>query len=154
MRISVVGAAKCSESIYNEAVELGRLLAQKGHVIFCGGKSGVMEAVAKGAKIGGGISFGILPGRDIEEANKYITYPILTGLGEMRNFVVVLNGDVIVAVSGGYGTLSEIALAKKIGKPVIVLGKWQCIDGVIVAQDVFQVIKLIDDIQLNGVMVP
>lgn len=151
MRVSVVGASNCCSTIYNEAMELGRLLAKEGHIIFCGGRTGVMEAVAQGAAMCGGITFGILPGRDPKDANKYITYPILTGLGEMRNFLVVLNGDVVVAVSGGYGTLSEIALAKKIGKPVIAMGRWQQIDGVIPAKDPKEVIDIIKGIHLKEV---
>ena len=122
MRISVIGAGECCSLIYNEALTLGRLLAKEGYIVICGGKGGVMEGVAQGVAMEGGVTIGILPGRDIKEANKYISYAITTGLGEMRNFLVVLNGDIVVAVSGGYGTLSEIALAKKINKRVRLLG--------------------------------
>ena len=132
LRISVIGAGKdCPKEIYDIAYKMGRLLARNGFVVVCGGLSGVMEAVAKGASIEGGESIGILPGRDIESANKYITHPIATGLGEMRNLLVVLNGELSVAIGGGYGTLSEIALSFKIGKKVIAIKSWKDIPGVI-----------------------
>ncbi len=147
MRVSVIGAGECCSTIYNEAMALGRLLAKEGHVVICGGKGGVMEAVAQGVAMEGGITLGILPGREIREANKYITHAIATGLGEMRNFLVVLNGDVVVAISGKYGTLSEIALAKKIGKEVIVIGRWKDIDGVIPVQGPREAIKKIREME-------
>ncbi len=147
MRVSVIGASECCPTIYNEAVALGRLLAKEGYTVICGGRGGVMEAIAQGVAMVGGVTIGILPGRDTKEANKYITYPVATGLGEMRNFLVVLNGDIVVAVSGRYGTLSEIALAKKIGRQVIVLGRWKELDGVIPARDPKHVIKLIKEMR-------
>jgi len=149
MRISVIGASQCCPTIYHEAMALGRLLAKEGYLVVCGGRGGVMEAVAQGVAMVGGTTIGILPGRDIKEANRYITYPIATGLGEMRNFLVVLNGDIVVAVSGGYGTLSEIALAKKIDRPVIALGRWKEIKGVIPAKDPRDVIRIIKKIKEN-----
>ncbi len=151
MRISVIGAGECCPTIYNEALALGRLLAKEGHLVICGGRGGVMEAVAQGVAMVGGVTIGILPGRDIKEANKYITYPIANGLGEMRNFLVVLNGDIVVAVSGKYGTLSEIALAKKIDRPVIVMGRWQSIEGVIPVKTPKDVIKTINKLSKDGV---
>ncbi len=143
MRVSVIGAGECCPSIYNLAVRLGKLLAKEGYTVICGGKGGVMEGVAQGVAMERGTVLGILPGRDIHEANKYITHAIATGLGEMRNFLVILNGDVVVAVSGKYGTLSEIALAKKIGKEVIVLGRWKDIDGVIPVDTPEEALKII-----------
>jgi uncharacterized protein (TIGR00725 family) len=148
MRVSVIGAGECCPTIYNEALALGRLLAKEGYTVICGGRGGVMEAVAQGVAMMGGTTIGILPGRDIKEANKYITYPIATSLGEMRNFLVVLNGDVVVAVSGRYGTLSEIALAKKINKKVIALGRWKELEGVIPARDPMDVIKIIKELDI------
>ncbi len=149
MRISVIGAGECCPSVYDQAVRLGRLLAKEGYIVICGGKGGVMEGVAQGVAMQGGTILGILPGREIKDANKYITYAIATGLGEMRNFLVVLNGDVVVAVSGKYGTLSEIALAKKIGKEVIVLGKWKNIDGVIPVETPEEALKKIKELELT-----
>ena len=130
-RISVVGAGRCSNKIYDTAFEMGKLLAKHGFVVVCGGLFGVMEAVAKGAAEEGGESIGILPTRNIKDANQYITWPIATGLGEMRNLLVVLNGELTVAIGGEYGTLSEIALALKIGKKVIAIDSWANIPGVL-----------------------
>lgn len=88
-----------------------------------------MEAAARGATEGGGQIIGILPGEDLQAANPYLSQAIVTGLGPMRNYLVVLNGDAAIAVGGGYGTLSEIALAKKIGRPVVVLGRGPAVEG-------------------------
>lgn len=102
----------------------------------CGGRGGVMEAACRGAKAEGGTTVGILPGMDRQEANAYVDIPIVTGLGEARNAIVVRTADAVVAVSGGYGTLSEIGLALKMGRPVVGLGTWElrregkAVDGV------------------------
>ena len=90
----------------------------------CGGLSGVMEAAARGATEGGGIAIGVLPDEDRRRANPYLSYSVATGAGHARNLAVVCSGDVVVAVGGEYGTLSEIGLAKKIGRPVVALESW------------------------------
>ncbi len=123
--ISVVGAGRCDERTYEIAEQVGRALAIRGATVVCGGLGGVMEAVCKGAKGAGGRTIGILPGTDYQEANAYVDIPIVTGLGEARNIIVVRSGRAVVAVGGEYGTLSEIAFALKFGLPVVGLGTWQ-----------------------------
>jgi uncharacterized protein (TIGR00725 family) len=123
--VAVVGAGEASADEIAAAEEVGRLLAERGAVLVCGGLGGVMEAACRGAKKGGGSTVGILPGRDRAAANRYVDVAIATGLGEARNALVVRAADVLIAVGGGYGTLSEIALALKGGTPVVGIGSWE-----------------------------
>ena len=113
---------------------MGRELAARGAVVVCGGLGGVMEAACRGAKEAGGLTVGILPGTDRAAANAFVEVAIPTGLGEARNALVVRAADALIAVGGGYGTLSEIALALKAGKRVVGLGSWD-IEGVVPAAD-------------------
>jgi uncharacterized protein (TIGR00725 family) len=115
------------------AAEVGRLIAERGAVLVCGGRGGAMEAACRGAKEVGGLTVGILPGPDRSEANPFVDVVLPTGLGEARNALVVGAADVVIAIGGGYGTLSEIALALKVGKRVIGLGTWE-IEGVVAAE--------------------
>jgi len=124
MYISVIGGEQCSREIYNMAIEVGRRIAKMGAILITGGRGGVMEAASKGAKMENGITIGILPSNDRQEGNDYLDYKIVTGLGYARNILVVLNGDVIIAIDGHYGTLSEIAYAVEYGKPVYGLMSW------------------------------
>ncbi len=117
--IAVIGGSTCSAEETALAVETGRLLAERGAVLVCGGLSGVMEGAARGAQTNGGVTVGILPGADPAAANRYIDVPLATGLGEMRNFLIVRTAHALIAIGGGVGTLSEIALAQRIGKPVV-----------------------------------
>ena len=117
--IAVIGGGSCTAEEAALAEETGRLLAGEGAVVVCGGLGGVMEAVAKGAQANGGTTVGILPGADPAAANAYIDVPLATGLGEMRNFLIVRSAHALIAIGGGVGTLSEIALAQRIGKPVV-----------------------------------
>ena len=121
-RVAVVGAAGPSEDDYTVARALGAALARGGAVIVCGGHGGVMEAAALGATEAGGLTIGILPGSDAESANPWIVVPIATGMGDARNALVVRAAEAVLAVGGSWGTLSEIALAKKMGLDVGVLG--------------------------------
>jgi uncharacterized protein (TIGR00725 family) len=123
-RIGVMGSAACSSEVYELAREVGFLIGQKGAILISGGRSGVMEASAKGAKEAGGITIGILPGNDSAEANPYIDIPIVTDLGNARNIVNVLTSQAIIAIHGSNGTLSEIALAMKCNIPVVGLKTW------------------------------
>jgi uncharacterized protein (TIGR00725 family) len=107
------------------AESVGRGLAEGGAVVVCGGLGGVMEAACRGAKCAGGTTVGILPGGSRADANRYVDVAIATGLGELRNGLIVRTADVLVAVGGEFGTLSEIALALKAGKPVIALEGWE-----------------------------
>ncbi|HDJ24057.1 MAG TPA: TIGR00725 family protein [Candidatus Aminicenantes bacterium] len=132
VRIAVIGGANPDEQSWKEARRVGELIAEKGGILVCGGLSGVMEAAAQGAKSKGGLTMGILPGYSSQEANPYIDLPIATGLGPLRNSLVVLNAKAIIAINGQYGTLSEIALAKIHGRPIIGLNTWE-IPGVDIA---------------------
>lgn len=123
LRIGVVGSGVASEKEIELALALGRTLARLGAVVICGGRTGVMEAAAKGCAEEGGLAVGVLPGRRAEEANPWIALPLPTGLGEARNALVVSGSEAIVAVGGSWGTLSEIALARKGGVPVCTLGE-------------------------------
>jgi uncharacterized protein (TIGR00725 family) len=127
--ISVVGESNSSPAAYKLAEEVGRLIAKAGAVLVCGGLKGVMEAAAKGARSAGGLTVGILPGSKHEEANPYIDIPIITGLGYARNKIVVKTGQVIIAIGGKYGTLSEIGFALGYGIPVVGLKTWELIRG-------------------------
>ena len=111
------------------AEEVGRLLAEAGAVVVTGGLGGVMEAASKGAHEAGGTTLGILPGTDRGEANPWVGVAVPTGIGEARNALVVRAADGVIAVGGAWGTLSEIAFARKTGKPVAGLGSWD-LDGV------------------------
>lgn len=129
-QIGVIGAGVCDSEIRSLAETVGREVAKKGGFLLCGGLGGVMEAAAYGAKLEGGITLGILPGTLREEANSWIDIAILSGMGQARNVLIAQSSDALIAVNGEYGTLSEIALGLKLGKPVIVLAsKWE-IEGV------------------------
>ena len=125
MYVSVIGGEHCSKEIYEMAKEVGRKVAEMGAILITGGRGGVMEAACKGAKEKGGVTVGILPGSSRHEGNKYLDYVIVTGIGYARNVLVVLNGDIVIAINGHYGTLSEIAFALEFGKPVYGLLSWE-----------------------------
>jgi uncharacterized protein (TIGR00725 family) len=128
--VGVIGAGDCSDKTYQMARHLGVGIGKKGWILVCGGLGGVMEAAARGCTEAGGMTVGILPGLDKTSANLYVKIPLATGLGEGRNLLVVRASDVLVSVAGGYGTLSEIALALKVNKPVIGLETWEDVQGV------------------------
>lgn len=117
--VAVVGGSECTAAEGAVAEDVGRRLAQAGAIVLCGGLTGVMEAVAKGARAGGGLTIGILPGNDPADANRFIDIPLATGMGEMRNALIVRAAGAVIAIGGSYGTLSEIALALRIGTPVV-----------------------------------
>lgn len=122
--VAVCGPGEADERELAWAEEIGRRLAEAGAVLVCGGLGGVMDAAARGAASAGGVSIGLLPGDSSIGASGHLTYAVPTGLGEARNALVVRAADVVIAVSGEYGTLSEIALALKMGKPVVGLRTW------------------------------
>ncbi len=144
--IGVIGAGECSETIYELAMELGNEIGEKGWSLVCGGLKGVMEGAARGCYEAGGTTIGILPGMDRRSANQYIRIAIPTGLGDGRNLLVVRASDILVAVAGSYGTLSEISLALKIGRPVIGIETWKDIPGVRYVKDVKEAIKVISEV--------
>lgn len=124
MMIAVCGANEATEDERALAEQVGRAIASAGCALVCGGRDGVMAGACKGAKAGAGTTIGILPGDDRTDANEWVDFVIPTGLGQARNALVVSSGDAVIAVGGGFGTLSEIGLALKMGKPVISLGSW------------------------------
>ena len=123
--VAVVGASAGTPSELALGEAVGRGLAEAGAVLVCGGMGGVMEAAAGGCAEAGGRTVGILPGTSRLDANPYLTVAVATGLGEARNAIVVRTADAVIAIHGEFGTLSEIALALKMGKPVIGLGTWE-----------------------------
>ena len=143
--IGVIGGHSCSRKTAKLAQELGREIAKLGAILVCGGLGGIMQAVAKGAKQNGGATVGILPGDDKKEANPFIDVPIATGLGYTRNTLVTTAADIIIALEGRYGTLSEIGFALNAKKPVIGLGSWD-IEGVIKALSVKKAIEIVKEI--------
>ena len=125
MMISVIGAGETSSAtLIRAAEEVGRELAERGATVVCGGLKGVMEAVCKGAKDGGGVTIGILPGNDPLTANPWVDYAICTGMGYARNAIVVKSGRAVIAIGGAFGTLSEIGHALGDGIPVVALNTW------------------------------
>jgi uncharacterized protein (TIGR00725 family) len=127
--VAVCGPDPAPASVADQAEEIGRLLARAGAVLVSGGLGGTMEAAARGASMEGGMVLGILPGPDRRAANPYLTLSIPTGMGEMRNAMVVRAADAVIAVAGEFGTLSEIAFALKTGVPVVGLDTWQLAKG-------------------------
>lgn len=123
--IAVIGAAQCDPVLASLAEKVGREIAGRGGILVCGGGSGVMEAASRGAREQGGAVLGILPGKDRRSGNPHLSLAVATGLGEARNAVIARTVDVVIAVGGAYGTLSEIALALKMDKPVIGLKTWE-----------------------------
>jgi len=121
----VIGASRAREEERRLAHEVGRLLAQAGAIVVCGGLGGVMEACARGASAAGGLTVGILPGLEREEGNPYLSVALPTGLGELRNGLVVRASEALIAIGKGYGTLSEIALARRTGRSCILLESFQ-----------------------------
>ncbi len=144
--IGVIGAGACTEDTCRLAQILGRGIGERGWALVCGGLGGVMEAAAKGCCQAGSLTIGLLPGLEKESANKYIRVPVPTGLGEGRNLLVVRASDVLVAVSGGYGTLSEIALALKAGKPVVGLETWKDLPGLRYARGCGDALRILDEL--------
>ena len=127
--VAVVGGSTVDEETAGVATELGRQLARRGAVVVCGGLGGVMEAACRGAGAEGGTTVGILPGDDRRQANPWVEVAVPTGMGEARNALVVRTADVVVAVAGEFGTLSEIALALRTGKAVVGLSTWELARG-------------------------
>jgi len=134
------GATICAQRLAL-AEEVGAQLARRGAVLVSGGLGGVMQAACRGARSVGGTTLGLLPGDDRAAANPFVTVAVATGMGELRNGLVVRSADALIAIAGGPGTLSEIALALKAGKRVVGLGTWQ-IDGVQVAGDAREAVEL------------
>lgn len=141
IRIGVIGGASPEPGYRQIAYDVGKLIAEKGAILVCGGLGGVMEAAARGAKQAGGITVGILPGNACEDANAHIDVPIATGLGYSRNSLVAMNADVLIAVDGQFGTLTEIAYGNIYGKKVIGIGTWK-IQGILRADSAEHAVEM------------
>jgi uncharacterized protein (TIGR00725 family) len=146
--IAVIGGNQCSAKEARLADEVGRELARHGAVLICGGLGGIMEAACRGASEAGGLTIGILPGEDRRPANPYVQLAIASGVGRARNLAVVKSARAVIAISGRYGTLSEISFALQSGIPVIGLNTWSLIKNgqpdtaIIPAQDAVQAVTL------------
>jgi uncharacterized protein (TIGR00725 family) len=123
--VAVVGAGQCDAQTEALASEIGKLIAERGAVLITGGSTGVMEAASRGAHDAGGLVVGILADADARTANPWVDVAIPTGMGQLRNGLIVSSAGVVIAVAGEWGTLSEIAFARKIGKPVVGLQTWR-----------------------------
>jgi uncharacterized protein (TIGR00725 family) len=123
-QISVIGGSQGEEEILRDAEEVGRQIAERGAVLVCGGRTGVMEAASRGASEAGGTVVAVLPGVSPADANPYVTFSVATGIGEARNLAVVASGEAVIAIGGEWGTLSEIAHARKLGRPVVAIRSW------------------------------
>jgi uncharacterized protein (TIGR00725 family) len=126
LQVSVIGSGAEHEA---RAEEVGRLLAEKGCVVVTGGLGEVMAAAARGAKTAGGTTIGILPGERRADANEWIDHAVVTGIGHARNLAVAGSGDAVIAVGGSWGTLAEIGLARRLGRPVVILDPGWQIEG-------------------------
>lgn len=122
---AVIGPARCDDVLQKLAYEVGAGLAKAGFTVVTGGEKGAMEAASRGASEAGGLAVGLLPGIDRSTANEYADITVVTGIGHARNLAVVASGDVVVAVGGEWGTLSEIGLAGALGRPVVLVGGWR-----------------------------
>ena len=122
--IGVIGASEASSDERETALEVGRRIAGKGAVLLCGGAGGVMEAACMGARSKGGLTVGIIPGASRSDANRYVDIPVVTGMGHGRNIIVASSCDAVIAIGGGFGTLSEIAFALRLKIPVVGIRTW------------------------------
>jgi uncharacterized protein (TIGR00725 family) len=146
--IAVIGGGQAPADVLRQAEVVGRELAANGCVLICGGHGGVMEAACRGAAEAGGLTIGLMPEEDRSGANPYVRIPIVTGIGIARNRSIVLSADAVIAIDGGYGTLSEIAYALQAGKPVVGLGTWRITskgiedDAIVRVDDPVEAVKL------------
>ncbi len=147
--VSVIGSSQANEEEYKVSYEVGKLLAERGITVVCGGRTGVMEGVCKGAKEKGGLTIGIMPSYTGEEANPWVDIKINTGLSWNRNPIVVATGDMVIAIGGNWGTLSEIAYALILGK-YIVGYKTHNIEGVEKVDSVEDIIKRVEEFYKNA----
>ena len=124
LQISVIGASEGEPEVLRDAEAVGRSIAEAGAVLVCGGLTGVMEAASKGAADAGGVVVAVLPTLSPADANPYVSYAVATGTGHARNLAVVASGQAVIAVGGEWGTLSEIAYARKLGRAVVAIQSW------------------------------
>jgi len=141
--IGLIGASSCPQKVAEIAEKVGEEIARRGAVLICGGLGGVMEAGCRGAKKEGGTTVGVIPYREVDRANDYVDVVIATGMGEARNAIIINSSDGLIAISGKYGTLSEIAFALKSGKPIVGISTWDIDERI---QKVDNPVKAVDSI--------
>lgn len=139
--IGVIGGGKCTPEMAQLAEEVGREIALGGAILICGGLSGVMEAACRGAKTANGATIGVLPGLRKSDANDYVDIPIVTGMSEARNIIIVRSADAVIAVGGEYGTLSEISFCLKLRVPVVGLKTWEVDPAVLKAETAEEAVR-------------
>ncbi len=144
--VGVIGGARADRDIKNIAFAVGKSVARCGHILVCGGLGGVMQAACRGAAVEGGVTVGILPGNYSESANPFVQIPIVTAMSHARNAIIVRTADLLVAIDGRYGTLSEIALAKAVGRRVLGLLTWDEVPGVEAMDSVEEVTEVLKDL--------
>ncbi len=142
VQVAVIGAGECEEETRLLAREVGQRIAEAGHVLISGGLGGVMEAASRGAREAGGLTVGVLPGERGSQ-NSYVDVAIATGMSHARNAIVVRSADAVIALPGSYGTLSEIALALKMGRRVVDLGGWN-VDGMVKAGSAEEAVRMVE----------
>jgi uncharacterized protein (TIGR00725 family) len=147
--VGVIGPRQASNTQYAIAESLGSAFAERGLTVICGGHSGVMEAVCKGVNRQGGRSIGILPGERWEEANPYVSVPVVTGMGSMRNSIIAHSAFALVAVGGGYGTLTEMAYGLHYHKPVFAIAGAPLIEGIEYVDSIDGIIKRVSELFLG-----
>lgn len=140
--IGVVGSGGEDKGLNAIAAEVGRLIAEAGCVLVNGGLGGVMRASARGAREAGGVTLGLLPGASASDANEFIDIAVPTGMGEMRNALIVRSANAVIAIGGGFGTLSEVALSLKTGTPVVGIGTWDISSDIIKADSAADAVRL------------
>ena len=124
VQIAVCGPGDADQAAMDLAEAVGHMLGRRGVTLVCGGLGGCMESACRGAKAAGGTTVGIVPGYEVRSANRFVDHVVCTGMGQARNAVVVASGSAVIAVAGGAGTLSEVAMAIRLGRPVVLLGAW------------------------------
>jgi len=149
LTVAVVGPAEAAPQVLAQAEEVGRLLASQGHVVVTGGYGGVMEAASRGAAIADGLVLALLPGTE-RDANPFVSLALPTGLGEMRNALIVRVSDAVVCVGGSWGTLSEVALAQRTGVPVVMLHGWSLPAGPVLADSAADAVRKAIDLADRG----
>lgn len=143
-RIAVIGPGLADKRVESLAYSVGKLLGQAGFQVYCGGLGGVMEAACRGAAEAGALTVGILPGSVLTEANRYVKVPVATGMGEARNLILIRSVDAVIAIGQGYGTLSEVAFALRMGVPIVLLESWDEIsDQAIVTHSPEEAVKAV-----------
>jgi uncharacterized protein (TIGR00725 family) len=140
--MAIVGGGDASPAVCELAYAAGQTVARRGAVLICGGRGGVMAAAARGAQGAGGLTVGVLPSYDRHEMNSYIEIGIVTGMGQARNAIVVASADAVVALAGEGGTLSEIGLAIKLGRPIVALSAWRELEMISHSDDAVEAVDL------------